>query len=152
LDRWFENGFNGVLEGLISVQGNLRLKERGYTTHFGYPNSFMNIGKLTITHGNWTPVYVAAKHLNEYRQSVMNGHAHTVQIFYAGGLGLKQAGFSIGCMCDVDSKGMAYAKKTSRWVHGFAIVYEDTKTGKFWVELINAFNKRFIYNKKHYGG
>ncbi len=150
LNAWFQTSNNGVLDGLFSVQDNLKLRERGYKTHFGYPDSYLRIGKLTITHGSWATLYVAAKHVNEYRQSVMFGHAHTSQIFYTGGLGVKQVGFAIGCMCDWDSKGMSYAKKVSRWVHGWAIVYQEIETGKFWVELINGFDSKIVYNGKIY--
>lgn len=134
---------------MFSVESCLKLKDRGYKIHDNYPNGYMEIGRLTVTHGSWTPIYTAAKHLNEYRSSVMFGHSHTSQLFYVGGLKHKQVGINIGCMCDVDSKGMNYAKKTARWVQGWAIVYEDEK-GFFWTELINGHDGKFVYNHKVY--
>lgn len=151
LTRWLNEGFNGVLEGLISVQSCLNLEKRGYETNFGYPNAYLELGKLIVTHGAWTPLHTAAKHLNEYRQSVLFSHTHTSQLFYAGGLGTKQAAFGIGCMCDMNSQAMGYAKKTSRWVNGFGVVHVDTQTGHFWVEIVNAFDETFVYNKKVFG-
>src|SRR3990167_4801793 len=151
LERWFDEAMNGVLDGLVSIEDNLFLLERGYKVYPEYPNGYMEIGKLTITHGSWSPIYTASKHLNEYRQSVLFGHTHTSQLFYAGGLGIKQVGFNTGCMCDIDSKAMEYSKKTARWVHGFAIVYSDITTGYFWVQLLNFFDKKLFYNKKLYG-
>mgnify|MGYP001564266324 FL=1 len=149
LENWLAEANRGVLAGLISVEKNLYLKERGYKVYPNYPNNYLTLGKLTITHGAWVPIYTASKHLNEYRQSVLFGHSHTVQMFYAGGLGVKQVGINIGHLCDVNSKGMQYAKRTSRWVQGFAIVYVDRK-GYFWVELLNFFLGKLIYNKKIY--
>lgn len=152
LTRWFNEAMNGVLSGLISVDGNLELKEKGYKYHEGYPNNYITIGRLIVTHGNWTPIYTAAKHLNEFRGSVLFGHTHTSQLHYVGGLKNKQAGFNIGHLADVNAKGMSYAKKTGRWVHGFGIVYEEVSTGKFWVELLNFYDHKLFYNKKMYGG
>lgn len=150
LERFLNTERNAVLEGLISLEGILKLKKRGYKFIGGYPNNYYKIGKLIITHGSWSPTYVAAKHLNEYRHSVMFGHSHTPQLIYAGGLDIKQVGIGLGHMADVNSKGMSYAKRTARWINGFGIVYVEVKTGFFWFELMNFWNNQLIHNKKKY--
>lgn len=152
LDRWLQNAFNGVLEGLVSVEQNLMLKERGYIYHGNYPRGRMNIGKLTITHGKFTNIHLAANLVNKYRQSIAAGHAHTSQMIYVGGLGVQQVGIAIGHGADLNSIAMNYMDdSTARWVHGWLIVYEEIKTGKFWPYLLNFYDRRLFYNGKLYG-
>jgi len=150
LERFLNTDRNAVLEGLITIDGMLYLRERGYKYINGYPNNYIKLGKLIVTHGSWAPKYSAFKHLDEYRHSVMYGHVHSPQLIYAGGLDVKQVSYGLGHMADPNSKGMSYAKKTARWVNGFAIVYVEISTGHFWVELLNFWNNRLIYNKKIY--
>jgi hypothetical protein len=95
-------------------------------------------------------MHVAKKHLDEYRQSVLFGHVHTSQLYYTGGLGVKQVGASHGHLADVNSKGMQYAKKTGRWIQGWAIIYEEVQTGNFWIELLNLYDHKLIHAGRIY--
>jgi predicted phosphodiesterase len=150
LERFLNTDKNAVLEGLIQLEDLLRLKERKYKYISGYPNNYIKLGKLVVTHGAWTPKYASSKHLDEYRHSVVFGHTHSPQLLYVGGLYSKQVGVGLGHMADIHSKGMNYAKKTAKWVNGFAVVYVEKRTGQFWIELLNFWDNKLIHNKKVY--
>ncbi len=141
--RWAANGNNAVLGGFLSPKRLLSLERRGYQVIEDYPSGYVEIGSLQIAHGSKSSMNASKGILDEYRHSVANNHTHTSQITYVGGIGTKQIGICIGCMCDMNSQGMKYAKNTGRWVHSWLIVTVEGK--RFWPELVLGYDKRFFY-------
>lgn len=86
--------------------------------------------KLLITHGDRTNKYAARSMLDRYGTSVIFGHTHRIQTFTRRDLRGQEAGFNIGCLCDLDPHYGVFAD----WQLGFAVV--TFRQGLFNVEII----------------
>lgn len=152
LDRWLNQGDNGVWAGDEAVDIGLRLKfkERGIVYKQGYPNAHVQLGKLLVTHGKYAGGMHAKKHLDNYRHSVMYGHTHSPQMLHVPTFLEKQGAYGTGHLAAPNSKAVEYASKPSAWVQGFSIVYVR-KNGDFNVQLINFWNGTFFYGGRQYG-
>ncbi len=144
--RWASNGTNSVLGNFLNPRRLLHLDKRGYKVIEDYPSGYIELGSLQIAHGSRSSVNASKAILDEYRHSIANNHTHTTQMSYVGGIGTKQVGICIGCMCDMDAPGMKYQKNTGRWVHSWLVV--NVEGNKFWPELVVGYNKRFFYGGK----
>ncbi len=150
VSAWLEKDFNGVLEGMFSIEGALELTRRKYDYIPGYPNCFTKIGKLTVTHGQSSSLHTAKKHVDDMRRSVAFGHTHTSQMTYVGGLDILQVGVAVGHGADMQAQGLSYLKKNNRHVQGFLVVYEKVSNGTFWQYPVNAYEGHFFFGDKEY--
>ena len=134
-----------VVDELQKANPKLKMKWVEY-------NKFYNIGKLFFTHGIYTNKYHAEKHLNVIKKNIMYGHTHTVQETTDSGIvdGDKHSSKSIGCLCSMSPSYMR--NKPNQWVHAFALVYTDTKTGNFTDYVVKIINGKAIWKDKIYGG
>lgn len=150
--RWLAHGDNGVWQGdeSVSIEARLRLRERGFTYHEG-DGAFVKLGHLIITHGSKTNKFHAAAHLEKWRHSVLVGHSHRPQVYYAPSWSEQQIAVCAGHLADPDSEAMAYATKPTGWVQGFALV-ALAPDGSFHLQPIEFFRGRFWYGNKFYGG
>lgn len=147
LRRFIGQGLNSVLGNLLSPRRLLNLDRRKYETIEDYPSGYYELGHLQVAHGSKASMNASKGILDEYRHSVANNHTHTSQLTYVGGIGVKQVGICVGCMCDMNSQGMKYAKNTGRWVHGWLAVSVE-KDGAFYPELVLGYKKNFYFGGK----
>ena len=104
--------------------------------------------KLLYTHGDRTGNWVAKGMLEKYGMNVIFGHMHRVQNYTRRDLKGQEAGWCIGCLCDLDPHYDNYAN----WHHGFAIV-NWSKVGNEWffsVEQIRIHEGVAIWRDKVY--
>jgi predicted phosphodiesterase len=153
LDRWMKTGDNAVWLGdeATDIGKRLRLADRGFVYHKGYPDAYCRLGRLIVTHGRWTNKYAAAKHLDAYGHAIMVGHCHTPQMFYGSALNKQKAGYVNGHLADVDSPAMGYAGKPNSWCQGFALVQVEGNGRTFHVQQIQFANGSFYYGGRRYG-
>jgi len=144
MKRYCERPGNSILRNILSPRRLLNLERRGYKVIEDYPSGYYELGHLQIAHGSKTGMNAAKAILDEYRHSIANNHTHTSQLAYVGGIGVKQVGICVPCMCDMESQGMKYAKNTGRWVHGWLTVMVEP-TGEFFPELVLGYKKRFYF-------
>ena len=139
------------LEGLVSVEKELRFKDRNYKI---IPfNKVYKVGHARFIHGWYYNIYHARKTVAEMGASTFYGHTHDMQAFTKVNYDEKpMLGQSMGCLCDLNP---SYKKnRPNRWVNGFGIFYfssDGTFTpynpilikGKFWWngKLINGGTK-----------
>lgn len=107
--RKFEEKYPQI-KGLIGVEKNLRLKERGFKIVYSYPNGEVHkIGKAIFHHG----LYVGGNHpkkmADAFGTSIFYGHTHDIQLYSKVIWGKKSVvGQSLGSLCipNLDYIGM----------------------------------------------
>ena len=120
----------------------LRLDDRGYEYWPYISTKKLKIGKLNFTHGDFTPIHHAKKHLSVYKENVIYGHTHDIQRFTETGLGGTQSAWSLGCLKDMKSEANKWLKgNLHNWNHAFAIV-DWFKNGDFKVEVVEIIKGR----------
>ena len=93
------------------TQKALKLKERKYKYWEYISDVKLKIGKLNFTHGDYTPIHHAKKHLSKYGENIMYGHTHDIQRFTDTGLGGTKSAWSMGCLKDMSSD-------KNKWLRG----------------------------------
>lgn len=121
----------------------LNLESRGYKVYTDWINDEVNIGDLTIIHGEFIGTNSCKRHLDAYKKNILYAHTHRVSMYREG----EHVAFNIGSMADFNSPAFGYATKSMKkqWTNGFAIA--TVVDGVTSVEQI-------IWNKDHfvYGG
>lgn len=84
---------------------------------------------LLITHGEYANKYAARKHLDVYGMNIIHGHTHQIQNFTRRTMKGQEAGFSVGCLCNLNPH---YDESVANWQHGFALVH-FAKAGRRWL-------------------
>ncbi len=133
---------------LRSPEDALRLAERGYEIGPDYKEDFVLLGDhLEVTHGIYTTVQAAKRHLDEFQGSVVIGHTHRLQMFVNG----KRGAWNVGFLGDMKSAGFRYVSRTQRdkWTQSLGVASVNGN-GDFWMEPIQVHDGRFIYNGKVY--
>ncbi len=133
---------------LFSLQTRLELKERGYKI---YPyNSYLQSGKLYITHGFHTGINHSRKHLLDMGNSILYGHCHSIEVTSKITPNhISHMAWANGCLCDMNP---AYLRnRPQSWNHGFAIVY-IWPSGEFQVDLIRIQNGKCVVEGKEIKG
>lgn len=152
LRRWMGAGDNAVWLGddATNIGARLHLKDRGFVYHEGYPEAYVKLGHLLITHGRWCNIYAARTHMDRYGHAILIGHVHTPQMFYGSALNKQKAGYALGHLADENSKAMGYAPKPNAWCKGFGVVQvEADKT--FHVTQIQFARGAFYYGGRRFG-
>ncbi len=149
--RWLQSGDNVVFadDETTDLPARLGLARRGYVYHRDYPTAHVKLGKLVITHGQWSGKYPAARHMERYQTSVLVGHTHTVQTYHASTWDGQRVAYCNGYLADPDSEAMAYAPPPRAWQQGFAVAYV-APDGKFWVQLLSIVDGELHYGGKQY--
>lgn len=107
---------NNLLDfGHISGIERMGYEYYPYTDH-GDPVLLFN--RLVLCHGDRTSRWVSRSMMEKYGKSVMFGHVHRIQNWTARNLKGQEAGWSIGCLCDINPHYLSYAD----WHQGFAVV------------------------------
>ena len=130
------------------TQKALKLKERKYKYWEYISNVKLKIGKLNFTHGDYTPIHHAKKHLSQYGENLMYGHTHDIQRFTDTGLGGTKSAWSMGCLKDMSSDKNKWLRgNLHNWNHAFAIV-DWFANGDFKVEVVEIIDgKTSVWGK-----
>jgi predicted phosphodiesterase len=135
-------------EGLIELPNVLHLNERGIK--WVRLNRLYKVGKLYLTHGAYATKYHAMAHLLKYGCCLCYGHTHTAQIAQIN-MKMQEAlmAWGLGCLCDHEP---SYMKgKPANWINQFAVLYVNTKNGRFNLYPINIIKGKFIWEGKEWG-
>lgn len=141
------------LRGLVSIEGYLRLKERGFELYdFG---EAARVGKMWFVHGEHvgSNQYGAKRAVEAYGKNVRFGHHHSHGVHIKTSP-IDESDFHsavmIPCMC---RKNPGYAKnKPNNWVNGFSTFEVDERTGLFNTHTHLMVRGRFVSGGKVYGG
>jgi len=149
-DRFFreimkrDNGkYGNTLQNPVDA---LELVKYNYDVKTNWKDDFFTIGDIDITHGVYTNIHSAHKHLQMHGRSIIFGHTHRIQTYYTS----HEASFNIGCLCDIHNKAFNYMPRMQKeiWSNGFAVV--NVIDGKSFVEVITVRNNGFIFRGKKY--
>lgn len=138
------------LEGLIDIDYNLKLTERGYEI-IEYNNVY-KIGKLNVIHGFYWNKYHSWKTLDVFEGNVVYGHVHNPQMFCKLSP-IDQKGYHMAtCLpCLSTTKPDYQENAPNAWVNGFGIVEHMPSTKLFNLYTVIINNGSFMYNGKCYG-
>lgn len=117
-------------EGLIEVDRNLHLKERGIKFYRLREKPLM-LGKLLVIHGHKATKYTARRNLEKYKHNVVCGHIHRFEVASDGLPLLDESimSWTIGSLCPLQPEWRA--GDPTDWSNGFAVMYLDEGTGRF---------------------
>jgi predicted phosphodiesterase len=141
------------LEGLLEPEIALKLKERGWEwipylikSQGRMSPGMYKIGKLTLTHGQYTNIYHSAKMTQCYDKSVVYGHTHDIQMFtkvHSEDPEDFHTAQSIGCLCNLSPTFLW--GRPSKWVHAFGVLYVQPD-GKYNLYVPIIIDGRFTFN------
>lgn len=141
------------LEGLLEVEINLHLKERGIRwIPFWRVGKTYKIGKATFGHGDATGKYHAYQMVRDYGCNVYYGHTHDVQSYPLQQKGdwKTKEGHSLGCL--IDFRQAQYMRgRANKWQQAIG-VFHFWEEGDYQANIIRIFKHRFYYNNRTYQG
>lgn len=156
LDQWVDKypSWAGICDdalGLLEFYGKCPIaKKIELVKLLDFEDDF-KIGKMHYAHGFSTCKHVAAKHVEEYDESITFGHSHTMQMFCTTKRGKPRSGYCIGHM--ISREGRKYLKgRPTRWVTGFAYLEVDVKTGEYTQHLLPIVDGKFRFAGRTYDG
>lgn len=138
-------------EGILEVEKNLRLEERGITWVPSWSKGELyKIGKLNFMHGDYISKYHANKMVDVYGVNLVYGHTHDHQVFEKttkGDLNPVMA-MSLGYLADPNK--LKYTRnRPNNWSQLIGIA-EIRTNGNFNLTPIRIFNHEFSYGGKIY--
>ena len=122
------------LEGMLTIEEELRLEERGISfTEYSGDKAYWLSKKLAVMHGFAHGQNYAAETLRKYNVSCIVGHAHKIQVFTSPTVGQsgQQARICYGNSCLVPVKDVSYMTAPSGWTQGLTVALVDKKSGAF---------------------
>lgn len=147
--RYMSDSDNSKLgEALPSPETGLNLKERGFRVFTNWKEDYITLGHyLDVSHGEFTNVHTAKKHIDTYRRSTLYYHTHRIQQYIEGQVG----GFNGGSMADFSQPVFNYATRAmkSSWLNGFTAVHIDSDGG-YHIQQIMCYNNIFVFGNKIY--
>lgn len=147
--KWY-NEEHPELSGIIDIDHNLKLTERGYNI---IPfNGIYKVGKLNVIHGYYWNKFHAAKTIESYEGNVVYSHVHNPQV-YAKVTPVDARGYhmatALPCLCNIKPD---YKKSIPNfWINGFGVVEHLPATGYFNLYTIIIIEGSFMWNGKYYG-
>ena len=137
--------------GLIRVYGKCKRADEIEIVRLDDFEDDYSIGKMHFAHGFSSCKHVAAKHVEEYDESITFDHTHTMQMHSTTKRNSPRQGYCIGHI--ISREGRKYLKgRASRWVTGFAFMEYDRQSGEFTQHLLPIVNGRFRFAGKTYDG
>ena len=133
-----------ALRDIAAYDKGMGLTKRGIT-YVPLVDQPYKIGKLYTCHGWYSTVNSAKKHLDMIGGNVVFGHVHKFQS-YSQCIPAKNEeimAWSLGCLCGKLPKWKKGAP--TGWQNGFAVVYMDSKTGKFNLYPIQIIDGEFTW-------
>lgn len=149
IERWLAQADNAVWSDELTLENGLRLSDFDIKETGKYPDGYVKLGHLYVTHGTAGGDTPAKKHLMDYKVNILTGHLHTPQIYYGATFGHPIASFVSGHLMDETSDAAKYMKAVNRWCKGFSIVYVEPN-GNFNVQLIQFWDGKFFYGGRQY--
>ena len=147
LERYLDK--NPEMEGLIEIETILKLKER--KIKFVKLNDLYKLGDMYFTHGMYTNIYNARKHLQTLGCNVCYGHQHSTQTAMQNmAMQKPYMAYALGTLGD--KKPDYLRNRPGNWINQFAIFYYNDTNGNFNLYPINVIKSKFIWNGKVYGG
>jgi predicted phosphodiesterase len=113
------------LEGFIELEHGLKFAQRraaGLKISFFPYGKCTNLGKLWFTHGIYTCMNHAKKHVEAFGRSICYGHLHDVQMYMKVSpidVNDKHMGLSLGCLADKNPLFME--NRPNNWVHAVGV-------------------------------
>lgn len=135
-------------DALPSPEVGLNLYDRDFIVLTNWKQDIVTLGDhLDVTHGEFTNVHTAKKHIDTYRRSTLYYHTHRVQQYIEGRVG----GYNGGSMADFNEPVFNYATRAMKgsWLNGFTCVHVD-EDGFYHLQQIVCYNNRFIFGNKIY--
>ncbi len=140
-----------VLEGLVGIEENLKLAERGAI--WIPQRQHYKLGELYFIHGDYrkgyTQAYTAKAIAQIYGKSVVYGHMHTNQVYSAvtpfDELPYQVTG--IGCLCGLNP--IWRRNEASAWTNAFAYGYIQPD-GRYNLYVVNVVENRFVVEGNTY--
>lgn len=135
-------------DSLPSPEVGLDLQNRGFRVFNNWKQDVITLGNyLDVSHGEFTNIHTAKKHIDTYRRSTLYYHTHRIQQYIEGQVG----GFNGGSMADFDQPVFNYATRAMKnsWLNGFTGVYIDEQ-GYYHIQQIMIYNNRFVFGNKIY--
>lgn len=136
------------LDGLINVDTQLNLKERGYTVYLEQ-NHIEKVGKLNIFHGWKGGENPTKAMITQIMGNVLSAHLHSLEVkmMHSPAKELSIIGASIPCLCNQNPEFMH--NQPNKFSLGFAIV--NFYDGDFFqIDILRIIDGKFIYNGKIY--
>jgi len=116
--RWVER--NPSVEGLVSIEQNLKLKERGYKVI--KENVIYKVGHARFFHGLYTNKYHSAKTVEVVGDNIFYGHTHSVQVFSKHNYEQNPIiGYNVGSLCEL--RPFYGRNRPNQWVNAFGVFY-----------------------------
>lgn len=137
------------LQEALSLPHLLGVEERGWEYVHEYEQPVVMHDVLTVLHGFKNNKWVTRSLLDQYGKSVMFGHTHRIQNFTRNDLKGQEAGWTIGCLCELRQH---YGDPADYGQQGFAIVdWTDTNDGwLFDVQQIRVHDGTALWQGKTY--
>jgi len=150
--RWLHSGDNAVWIGAdaTEIDKGLELAEFGFQYRAGWPEAHVRLGHMIVTHGRFTNLHHAKKHLDTWRCATMYGHTHRPQLAYAAGFKSQQVAIGLGHCADPAGEAMAYAPQPNDWCNGFGLL-AVRPSGVFHAEQINFYDDVTSFGGRLYG-
>ena len=141
-----------TFDGAFDLPSLLHLAEQGieWVPYRSLWNPSINgtLGKLAYTHGEWTSLHHAKKHLDAYGLSIRYGHTHKPQIHTRGyGDGRQCLAIGTGCLRTLDP---GWIGPNHGWLHGFGWD-EFLPNGNFTAHNVILTNRTFCMHGKAFG-
>ena len=138
---------NPEMEGMIEIPEQLGLKER--KINWIKMNGLYKKGTMYFTHGMYTNLHNAKKHLQTLGCNVCYGHQHGTQTAMQNmKMQRPHMAYALGTLGD---KAPSYMKnRPANWISQFGIFYWNTKTGGFNLYPVNIIKNKFLWKDKEY--
>lgn len=133
-------------DALPTPEKALKLVDRGFEIFTDWVNDEIQLGDLTIIHGEICAVHVAKKMIDTFKRNFLMFHTHRVQMYREG----EHVAYNAGTMADFDSPVFNYATKAMKktWSNAFAVA--TLSKGKTSVETPVWNGKSFTFGGKIY--
>lgn len=144
-EHWIEQALANMPElfdGLEDLGIEISLKKLLNLEKYGYElfplNELLQIGQAHFTHGIYTGIHHAKKHLDTFKTNIYYGHLHDSQSFNATGIEGAMEAATLGCLCRLDAKFLK--GKPNNWAHGHGAFefFRDGSYVRYQVPIING--------------
>ncbi len=138
---------NPEMEGMIEVQEQLDLE--GREIDWIKMNDLYKKGNMYFTHGMYTNIHNARKHLQTLGCNICYGHQHGTQTSMQNmKMQEPHMAYALGTLGD---KAPDYMKnRPANWINQFGVFYWNDKNGAFNLYPVNIIQNKFMWNGKEY--
>jgi hypothetical protein len=144
-ERWIANAFTEMpqlFDGLADLGIEISLKTMLDLPRFQYDlyplNELLQIGKAHFTHGIYTGIHHAKKHLDVFKTSIYYGHLHDRQSHQQTSIDGDMEAASLGCLARKDAKFLK--GRPNNWCHSHGVFefFRDGTYTRYDVPIING--------------